>query len=200
MRSDRTRGGMEPGSTRAGEPSVPWVPTEGKALEEYMPPRSEALAASALVPDMGRVYDLIRARREAGGDPGCAGSFASARQRCRGVVPRDLSARPPPSRYRPSRRSRGPAQQPALVRRGGCGKHQGSRGARRGRSVAVPDYRQLLASAERVLAHASLAPLDARLHSPRGAQGALSRPASTPRSTRRRQRDAAFVAGRTALR
>jgi len=40
-------------------PSVSWVPAEGKALEEYMPPRSEALASSAFVPDAERVYDLI---------------------------------------------------------------------------------------------------------------------------------------------
>lgn len=48
-----------PAAHAPASPSVPWVPAGGKALDKYMPSRSDALASSALVPDTERLYDLI---------------------------------------------------------------------------------------------------------------------------------------------
>ncbi len=48
-----------PDAHAPSSPSTPWTPPEAKGLDHYLPPRSDALASAALVPDSERVYDLV---------------------------------------------------------------------------------------------------------------------------------------------
>src|SRR5262245_43491472 len=49
----------DPNAHAPSAPSTLWTPPDGEARDLYMPPRSEALASAALIPDTERVYDLI---------------------------------------------------------------------------------------------------------------------------------------------